>query len=137
MKPPTKLACLLAALSCLCAAVVATSEDAPVLKITKIDTNVFEIGVTNGTNTGFYELYHAPVLADPAYPFTLLQVGSQGQTNFQVTNVVNVAGFYWIGVGNDFDGDGVTNAADANPHSTNFGSLTILIDSPTNGGVFQ
>lgn len=113
------------------------SIEAPVLKITQTGSNVFEIGITNGTNTGYYELYHSPVLGDAAYPFYLLQVGAQGQTNFLVTNHINQAGFYWIGVGNDFDGDGITNAADAGPYSTNLGALTILIDSPTNGTTFN
>ena len=137
MKIKTQMLCAAVALGCISAAVVATSEDAPVLQITKIGTNIFEIGITNGTNTGYYELYHAPVLADDAYPFTLLQIGAQGQTNFSVTNVANLSGFYWIGVGNDFDNDGVQNYMDASPHDTNLGSLSILIDSPTNGAVFQ
>jgi len=122
---------------CICAAIMANSDPAPVLKITKTGTNIFEIGITNGTNTGYYELYHSPVLGDVAYPFTLLQVGTMGQTNFSVTNFSDLTGFYFIGVGNDWDGDGIPNSSDANPTSTNFGALTILIDSPTNHATFN
>lgn len=116
----------------LCAAVVATSDEAPVLQITKTGTNTHEIGITNGTNTGYYELYHTPALADPVYSWTLLIVGTQGQTNFPVTNLVNFTGYYTICVSKDWDGDSVENYQDANLNSTNICVLTILIYSSTN-----
>lgn len=137
MKNRTQMLCAAVMLGCISAAVVAVSVPAPVLKITKTGTNVFEIGITNGTNNEYYELYHTPVLADDAYPFTLLQVGTLGQTNFSVTNSVNFSGYYWIGVGLDWDGDGIPNTSDANPKDTNIGAIQILIDSPTNGAVFN
>lgn len=134
-----KIQILLAALvlCSLCVAVVATSDEGPVLKITQISTNVFEVGITNGTNTGYYELYHTPVLADGAYPWILTVVGTQGQTNFLITNNISQAGFYFVGFGNDWDEDGIHNYMDGNPLNTNIGAIQILIDSPTNGAVFQ
>ncbi|MEW6306556.1 MAG: hypothetical protein AB1705_24080 [Verrucomicrobiota bacterium] len=111
--------------------------DDPVLKITQTASNVFQIQITNGTNTAYYELYHTPALDDPAYPWTLLVVGYQGQTNFSVTNLANLRGFFLGGQGLDWDGDGVNNASDAAPTNASIGQLTITIDSPTNGAVFQ
>lgn len=100
--------------------------------ISKSGTN-FVVGITNGTNTAYYEVYHTPVLEDPAYPWTLLVVGAQGQTNFTFAPGANPHAFFFVGVGNDWDGDGTPNSQDANPSSTNIGTLAITIDSPTNG----
>jgi hypothetical protein len=115
--------------------VFATNE--PVLTISKTGANQYEISITNGTNNAYYELYHTPVLADTAYPFILLTTNAQGQTNFTVNAGVNLTGFFVVGVGRDWDGDGIENYRDANPISTNIGQLSITIDSPTNGMVFQ
>lgn len=115
----------------------ALAANEPVLTISKTGANQYSVVITNGTNTAYYELYHTPVVADAAYPWMLLVIGTQGQTNFSVDGGPTMAGFFFVGVGNDWDGDGVQNYRDANPLSTNFGQLTITVDSPTNGVVFQ
>ena len=40
--------------------------------------------ITSGVSTANYELCWTPVLADPIYPWTLLSIGTLGQTNFGV-----------------------------------------------------
>lgn len=109
---------------------LATNE--PVLTISKSGTN-FVVGITNGTNTAYYELYHTPVLGDAAYPWTLLIMGTQGQTNFTLAPGANPHAFFFVGEGNDWDSDGIENYRDANPNGTNVGQLAITIDSPANG----
>jgi hypothetical protein len=111
----------------------ATNE--PVLTITPTGTNHYQIVITNGTNTGKYELYHRALLVNPAYPWTLISVGTAGQTNWTVDGGPNGLGFFMVGVGNDWDSDGVPNSQDANPTNANIGALSITIDSPTNGMV--
>jgi len=116
---------------------MAVADDPPVLQITPLGSNQFQIQITNGVSTGYYELYHTPVLVDDAYPWTLLSVGNMGQTNFTVDGSLNYTGFYFVGVGNDWDGDGVPNSQDADPKNPYIGQLTITIDSPTNNSVVQ
>jgi hypothetical protein len=137
MKIPRKILCLVA--SALGAAALwqggrLLAEDEPVIAITRTGTNQFEIQiVTNGLSDGFYELYHTPVLGDPAYPWTLLIMGTQGQTNFVVQDDPNMTAFFFIGVGNDWDGDGIENYRDADPKNAHLGQLAITIDSPEDG----
>lgn len=115
----------------------ALAANEPGLAISKTGANQYSVGITNGTNTAYYELYHTPVVGDSAYPWMLLVMGTQGQTNFSVDGGPTMTGFFFVGVGNDWDGDGVQNYRDANPNSAIFGQLTITVDSPTNGAVFQ
>jgi len=110
----------------------ALADDPLGLTITRDGTN-FVVGITNGTTNGVYELYYTPVLDDPAYPWTLLVTNAAGQTNFTVAPGANPFAFFFVGVGNDWDGDGVQNYRDASLTNANIGPLTITIDSPTNG----
>lgn len=122
----------LAALLSLAALWSALATNEPVLTITRSGTN-FVVGITNGATNGIYELYYTPVLGDAAYPWTLLSTNAAGQTNFTVAPGANPIAFFFVGVGNDWDGDGIENFRDANPNGTNVGTLAITIDSPTNG----
>ena len=61
---------------------IATETNLLVL-ISKSGTNM-SITLSNGLPTSSYELYHVPVLADTAYPWTLISVGTTGQTNWLV-----------------------------------------------------
>jgi len=115
---------------------VAQSGPQPVLSITRTNTNQFFILITNGVTNASYELYRRPAL-DPFYPWTLHIMGSQGQTSFLANMGLEYSGFFVVTVGNDWDGDGIENYRDANPNDTNIGVLTITIDNPTNGSVFN
>ena len=46
-------------------------------------------------------------------------------------------GFMRAAIRSDWDGDGVQNYRDGNPSDASVGALTITIDSPTNGTVFN
>ena len=66
---------------------------APVLQATLVSTNQVNVLITNGVGTANYELYWTPVIADPIYPWTLLSIGTLGQTNFGVLMNYSEIGF--------------------------------------------
>jgi hypothetical protein len=110
---------------------------APVLKATLVSTNQVNVTITNGVSTANYELYWTPVLADPDYPWTLLVSGSLGQTNFGVLMNSTETVFIRAAIGTDWDGDGVANYKDARPSDPSIGTLTVTIESPTNGSTIN
>ena len=110
---------------------------APVLKATLVSTNQVDVLITNGVGTANYELYWTPVLSDPVYPWTLLAIGTLGQTNFGVLMNSSEIGFIRAAIGTNWDGDSAPNYMDGNPSDASVGALTITIDSPTNGTVFN
>ena len=63
--------------------------------------------------------------------------GTPGQTNFTVSEGMMLSGFFEAAIGTDWDGDGIPNYMDGNPIDPNVGALTITIDSPANGTVFN
>lgn len=76
-------------------------------------------------------------MADPVYPWTLHTVGTQGQVNFFVSEGAGISAFYEIGVGTDWDSDGVNNDRDSQPSNPASGILSITIDNPLNGSVLN
>jgi hypothetical protein len=116
--------------------VLAQSVPQPVLTITPLGTNQFQIGITNGVTYATYELYWRPVLTDSNYPWQVFWPGSVGQTNFGVDAGSWTSGFFKVSVGTDKDGDGVPDWMDADPNDSTIGALTITIDSPLNGSTF-
>jgi hypothetical protein len=113
--------------------VLAQSAPQPVLTIAPTGTNTFILTITNGVASTNYEIYRRAILTDPAYPWTLHQVGTNGQTNFIVSIGIETSGHFMAGIGSDWDLDGVPNWIDANDKDSTIGALTITIDSPTNG----
>lgn len=118
-------------------ALLAQSAPDPALKITIVNTNQFLLNITNGLSTTNYEIYRTTYLSEPLYPWTLLIVGNLGQTNFTVNMGIHTRGFFRAATGLDWDLDGIPNSQDAQPASTNAGILTITIDSPVSGSVFN
>jgi len=110
---------------------------APVLNATLVSTNQVNVLITNGVSTANYELYWTPVLADPVYPWTLLSIGTLGQTNFGVVMNSTESVFIRAAIGTNWDGDAAPNYMDGNPSDALVGALTITIDSPTNHTVFN
>ena len=110
---------------------------APVLQASLVSTNQVNVLITNGVSTANYELYWTPVLSDPVYPWTLLAIGTLGQTNFGVLMNSSELGFIRAAIGSNWDGDSAPNYMDGNPSDASVGALTITIDSPTNGTVFN
>ena len=108
----------------------------PFLTVTPTNGNQLLITVLNDTNPGNYELWWRPVLVDQNFPWILHTVGSVGQTNF-VVNYVSPTAFFRAVVGSDADGDGVPNSQDGDPNNPAVGILTITIDSPLAGIVFN
>lgn len=107
----------------------------PVLKIAATNTTNVVITVTNGVSYANYEVYARPIF-DPDYPWLLAAVGATGQTNF-VTTIDSQTEFFFVGVGSDWDGDGIPNYMDANPTNASIGALTVTITTPANGAVVQ
>jgi hypothetical protein len=67
----------------------------------------------------------------------VVEVGSLGQTNFSVDAGLVSYGFFRVLLGADGDGDGVQEWQDGQPFNPNVGALSIVIDSPTTGSIFQ
>jgi len=110
---------------------------APVLRATQVSTNQVNVLITNGVSTATYELYWTPSLNDPLYPWTLLTVGTTGQTNFGVLMNSTTIGFIEAVIGTDQDGDGVPDFKDARPNDPAVGVLTVTIESPSNGSTIN
>jgi hypothetical protein len=116
---------------------VFADDPAPVLKIQQVAQTQFSITITNGTNVN-YEIYWTPVLGDEGnYPWQLLDSADLGVTNWVFDVGTWPVGFFRGSIGNDWDSDSVLNWMDANPRDNSIGALTIIIDSPLNGTVFQ
>lgn len=110
----------------------------PVLTIAPTGSNQFLISITNGVTNVNYEIYRTPVLGDEVnYPFTLHLIGILGQTNFIIDMGLEPSGFVLAGIGSDWDSDGIENYRDANPNDPSVGVLSVIIDSPTSGQLFQ
>ena len=109
----------------------------PVLKISNLGTNHFSVLITNGISTTNYTLFWTPALQDQNYPWEVLGVGNVGETNFTIDGNGWDTGFFKVLLGTDFDGDGVPEWMDAQPANPAVGILSVTIDSPTNGMVFQ
>ena len=107
----------------------------PGIFIATSSTNQVSIMITNGVSFANYELYRRTML-DPVHPWTLHIVGGQGQTNFFADTGVSLS-FFEIGVGSDWDQDGIPNSMDGDPTNPNVGVLGITIDNPTQNGLFQ
>ena len=107
----------------------------PGITVATTNTNQVVITITNGASFANYELYRRTLL-DAAHPWTLNIVGSQGQTNFIADMGVSLS-FFEIGVGSDWDQDGIPNSMDGDPTNPNVGVLGITIDSPAQNGLFQ
>lgn len=97
-------------------------------------TNVFLTLMNCDTNIG-YDIYYAPALEDNL-TWSILATGHIGQTTFTVP-MLGWRGFYKGAEGGDWDGDGIPNWMDADPRSSSLSALSITIDSPVNGTLFQ
>jgi len=105
----------------------------PYLTIAPTGTNQVLITIVNPTSPENYELWWTPVLANPAYPWTAVAVGTTGQTNFTVNMGPYYTGFYRAL--QDTNSIPLWEAADPNNQAT--GVLNVWIDSPANGAVLQ
>lgn len=117
--------------------VLLANAQQPVLKISDLGTNVFDIAITNAVSATNYTLFWTPALQDPNYPWNVVAVGSIGQSNFMMDVSGWNAGFFKVLLGSDEDGDGVPSWLDAQPLNPSVGVLTITIDSPVNGALLQ
>lgn len=105
----------------------------PYLTIAATNTGQYLLTVMNSTNTGNYELWWTPVLANPAYPWTTLVVGTNGQTNFIVSAATYPNGFYQA----VWEDAGIPLWEAADPNNPGAGILAVFIDSPANGALLQ
>ena len=116
--------------------VLAQSVPQPVLSITSLGTNQFQIGITNGVTNALYELYWRPVLGDdPNNPWQILTTNQAGQTSFWVDGGDYASMFFKAAIGTNYSG--VWDFQLANPNDPSLGALSITIDSPTNNAVLQ
>lgn len=113
--------------------VYTTLADPPVLTITPLGGNQFNITVTNATGSNFL-LEWTPVFADTNYPWLAVATNVSGQTNFMMDASAWPKGFFRVLAGDgDVDGDGIPAWMDAQPLDPSIGALRVTIDSPTNG----
>ncbi len=108
----------------------------PALKISLLSTNQVLLQITNGLSTELYEVYRRLDLVDPAYEWVFQTNGVAGQTNFTATFDEFVAGFFKATLP-DWDADGVPNWQDGDPEDPNVLTLSITIDSPATGTIFN
>ena len=127
----------LVALLILVTKLCALADPAPVLTITPLGSNQFSITVTNATSLTNYTLFWKPVFADTNYAWQVIATNAVGQTNVTVDAGGYPVGFFKILVGIDQDGDGIPEWMDAQPQNPSVGALSVTIDSPTNGTVFN
>jgi len=113
--------------------VLAQSVPQPVLSITSLGTNQFQIGITNGVTNALYELHWRPVLEDATYPWQVLGTNEAGQTSFWVDGGAYPSAFFKASIGTNYNG--VWDFQLANPNDPSLGALSITIDSPTDGQV--
>ena len=118
---------------------LSTLADAPqpVLRITSLASNYFDVAITNGISTTNYTLFWTPALNHPGYPWQVWSVGNVGQSNFLVDGGEWSVGFFKVLIGTDSDGDGSPEWQDAQPWNPSVGILTLTIDSPTSGFNFN
>lgn len=107
----------------------------PRLSIT-ITNGTNYIKVTNAVSFANYELWRRPSFSSDD-PWVLHMMGAQGQSNFAAAMGVFNQGYFFVGVGSDWDNDSVTNAMDADPSNPSIGILSITIDAPVNGTIFN
>lgn len=89
--------------------------------------------LANADTNKSYDLYFCSALV--TNPWNQIAVtGRLGQASFTLPLTGN-SGFFEAAEGNDWDGDGIPNWIDADPRSTNFGALTITIESPAHGSL--
>ena len=115
--------------------VLAQSVPQPVLSITSLGTNQFQIGITNGVTNALYELQWRAVLEDATSPWQLLTTNVAGQTSFWIDGSEYASGFFRASIGTNYGG--FWDFQWANPDDPSLGPLAITIDSPTNGAVLQ
>lgn len=134
MKKITKLslAAVLAAATVIAAVKTLAQIPPPVLSITALGTNTYDITVGNSVPGTAYALDWIPVLGNPNYSWTTT-LGTNGQTNF-IFNGEGYSSGYFMALLN-------TNAIPpwelADPNNPSLGILTVTIDSPTNDAVIQ
>lgn len=130
-------ALLLAALAGSITTLNVLAGDPPVLSIKSSGGNQFSITVTNAVSPTNYTLYWTPVLVDTNYPWLAVATNAPGQTNFVMDMGPWPVGFLRVMVGLDGDNDSVPDWMDAQPDNSGIGVLSVTIDSPLNGSVFQ
>jgi hypothetical protein len=106
----------------------------PGLSIQLASTNQALLTVTNAVAGNSYEIYS---IQDLGGTWSLMLTGAVNETNFTVPTTPELYRFYKARTGNDDDGDGVPNFKDGNPNDPSVGVLTITIDFPANGSVYQ
>lgn len=105
----------------------------PGIAIGLTNTDQVLVTITNAVSYANYELYRRTLL-DTAHPWALRIVGTQGQSNF-VTDMGVDLSFFVVGVGSDWDSDGIPNSQDGDPLDSGTGILVVTIDSPAQGAV--
>lgn len=109
---------------------------APALAISILNTNQVQLQITNGVSGVAYEIYRRLNLVDPAYEWTFQTNGVSGQTNFAANIDTDTVGFFRATLA-DWDQDGVPNWQDGDPEDPNVLTLSITIDAPLNGTLFN
>lgn len=115
---------------------VAKSDPPFGLTVQVTNTTQLRITITNGVATTYYQIDRRQAF-DEMHPWIYSTSGVQGQTNFLLNMGVDSIGFFRATPCIDCDNDGWYNWEDADPLSSSIGQLTITIDAPTNGSIFN
>lgn len=115
----------------------AFADTPPVLRITSLGSNQFNIVITNGVPTNSYTLFWTPFLEDENYPWEVLGFGATGETNFTIDAEGWDTGFFRVMIGDDSDLDGIPDWQDAAPLDPNIGQLQVIIYTPANGSTIN
>ena len=115
---------------------VAKSDPPFGLTIQVTNANQLHLTITNAVGTNFYQIDRRPAF-DSEHPWAYATNGAQGQTNFTLDMGEITIGFSRATPCIDCDNDGWYNWEDADPLNSSIGQLTITIDAPTNGSIFN
>jgi hypothetical protein len=110
-------------------------QSEPALTITPLGNNSYWLVLTNGFTTNQYELQWTPSLNNDNYPWTVLQLGLIGETNWEVDAGDWQRGFFRATKVQYYNG--IPDYELADPNNPSLGRLSITIDSPLNGTVLQ
>jgi hypothetical protein len=106
----------------------------PVLTISSLGSNAFNVTITNSLPTTNYTLFWAPALNDPNNTWEVLSVGAVGQSNFTIDASGFPALFFRAAL---ISITGVPPWEAADPSDPNSPILSVNIVTPADGSTVQ
>lgn len=107
-------------------------SDPPVLRLTHLSNNVYQIAITNPAVGVRYQIQRRDSLS-PTNQWVWLIGGTNAQTNFVFSEGIHFQGFYQARTCVDCDSDWINGDQDGNDADPNILTLAVTIDDPANG----